>query len=447
MNLSTEKAEPLPPNWKRMKLGDKALIPQGSVGNSEAVEKLKSTDNTGTIPLIHSGDLTNEKTIKIKRYVTEETYNQYKDQITIAPNKDEQDVNATFTKGTIANGKGTVLLVLVRRGVGNVGILEADRAMYNNALYAMRTDLRVLLPDLLFYFLKQADVRAYLRADLKAGRQYVRVEHVKTLEIPFPEARDQQERLLLRIEGLLAQVKAAQRIAHTNREYIDALLESMLRDIFTDERMREWRTSRLADHVTFKDTQDLYQPEYAGVPWIAPDDIDTATAHLALQSDRVNSNTTQQGVALARDPNALVYAAENRRQQRPACLAMPYRDLSQVHELSPDLLRCDADFSVFTVNDPSQLQPRFLFWFLLFSQVMPAAGTSSTARAVHNNDPDTFKASTLAYPDLAQQERISAYLDALREELIFMKAQQVVSQEAIEQMEDSILAQAFRGEL
>ena len=328
-----------------------------------------------------------------------------------------------------------------------MGILNVDRAMYHHAMYRYENRPRVLLPDLLFYFLKKADVRAFLRKGIKAREQYVSVNRVKALEIPFPEALEQQERLLSRIEGLLAQVKAAQLVARTNLEYIDALLVTMLREVFTDERMHEWRTGRLADLVAFKDTQDLYQPEYTEAPWIMPRDIDVATAHLVLQHDRVNSDTTQQGVALSRDPDALIYAAENRRQQRPACLAMPYRDLPQVRELPPDLLRCDADFSVFTVNDPLRLQPRFLFWFLLFSQVMPAAGISSTARAVHNNHPDTFKASTLAYPDPAQQERISAYLDALREELISMRAQQVVSQEAIEQMEDSILAQAFRGEL
>jgi hypothetical protein len=447
MNTITEKAEQLPPNWKRMKLGDQALISQASLGSKGATKDLKSTDGTGTIPLIHSADLKNEKEIKTEKYVTEEMYNQHKGWMKIALDQDRQGRRTIFTKGTIANGKSTVLLALARDGVGDVGVLDVDRAMYHNVVYAMKTDPLVLLPDLLFYFLKRGAVREYLRKGIKAHEQFVSVERVKALEIPFPGALEQQERLLSRIEGLLEQVKAAQRIVLMNREYIDALLASMLRDVFTDERMREWRTSRLADLVTFKDTQDLYQPGYTGAPWIVPSDIDTATARLTLQRDRVNSDTTQQGMALARDPNTLIYAAENRRQKRPACLAMPYRDLSQVRELSPNLLRCDANFSVFTVNDPSQLQPRFLFWFLLFSQVMLAAGTSSTARAVHNNDPDTFKASTLAYPDLAQQERISAYLDALRKELISMKAQQVVSQEAIEQMEDSILAQAFRGEL
>lgn len=448
MNIINRKAETLPPNWEWMELGNEKLIPQARIGSDKATENLKSTIGVGVIPLIHSGDLLNEKSIKTGKYVTEETYYKYKQssRINIVPGSSEQSEHTTFTNGTIASGKGTVLLSMVRRGVGNLGILDADRAMYNHAVYAMKTDPDVLLPDLLFYFLKKADIQAYLRADLKAGRQYISVNHVKALVIPFPKECDQQERLVKRIEGLLSQVKAAQRVVAANREYIDTLLTSILQEVFTNERMREWNTGSLTDLVTFKGTQDLNQLEYTEVPWIVPDDIDPATAFLTLQRGRV-SNTTQPGVALARNADALIYAAEKRKQQQPARLAMPYRDLFQVCKPSPDLLRCDADFSVFTVNNVSKLHPRFLFWSLLLAQVRPAAKTSHIARGARTNALNSFKASTLAYPDLAQQERISAYLDSLQEKLISMKMRQVACQISIEQMENSILDQAFRGAL
>lgn len=447
MDNRSEEIETLPPNWRRMKLGDKALIVQASVGDSAATEKLAEVEG-GTIPLIHSADLRNEKKIKTEKYVTEETYEQFKQpgQIKIVSDKGKQDESTAFTKGTIADGKGTILLSLARRGVGDVGILDVDRAMYHNVVYAIKAKPEVLSPDLLFYFLKKADIRAYLRADLKSGRQYVSVKHVKKLEVLFPEGLEQQGRLLKRIEELLSEVKVAQQATNKNREYIDTLLMGILREVFTDEFMDGWTPGNLADLVTFRGVQDLYQPEFADAPWIVPDDIDLATAFLTLRRGRV-SNTVQPGVALARDANALIYAAEKRRQKQQHRLAMPYYDLSLANQLAPKLLRCDAEFSVFTVNDVSKLHPRFLFWFLLFAQIMPATETRGTARKVRN-DLATFKASTLAYPhDLAQQKRISAYLDALQEQIISMQAHQLACQSATEQMEESILDQAFRGAL
>lgn len=269
-------------------------------------------------------------------------------------------------------------------------------------------------------------------------KPFAKVGDIKTLLINVPP-KGKQNQIVQQIETLLSGSEQVQALLQKNRDLMDQLLKSVLRDVFTTDRKLKWMPGRLSDVVTMhNDQEDLLQPQYQTYPFIEAEDIDTTIAHIQIDPGQAESMlpASAHGTILGNRRDSLVYAGNKTADGTwTRQIAMPYYKL----ESPPDGLRCKNDLSVLTVKDPRKLHPRFLFWALQD----PDVAILATGKKQQGH----LKDLALYIPaDPHEQEDISAYLDTCQEQLIQMKESHQASQFAVDQMEGSILDQIFREE-
>ncbi len=258
-----EERWPLPPGWSWVRLEEVADIEGGSAKATKAQARPE-----GTIPLIHSGDLHNSKTITITRYVTEKEYMHI-----VGPGKGR---TTTYYKQEPVK---KLLLAVARETMGRIGVLNAEKAVFNHAVLALTPKEHICLDYLFYYFLMES-TRLYIREKVAPGpRPFIggKVLGQKML-VPLPplnqgNALALQDRIIERIEALTGTARQAQeRLVTMRTDMLDAF-SSLLGQLFAS-RMAKWPRVPLNELVEVRTGQRYRgQPEYRQAPCIASGSI------------------------------------------------------------------------------------------------------------------------------------------------------------------------------
>jgi Type I restriction modification DNA specificity domain len=419
--------ETLPTGWEMMLI--EQLAPKAALGKPKKLTDLIKQE--GTIPLILSGDLENDtKEIEIGNYTTLEALQERK----LKP------------RPIIP---GTVLLVAARKKGGNVGILNVEQAIFNNAIYAIPPNPGLFYPDWLFYYFKNPRIKRIIQKDFMIDNAtFANVKLIQKLEVPIPPL-PQQEQLLIRIQALLPNVEKAQALLKQNQTAIDLLLNSALQEIFTPARRRTWNHQSLKELITIDDTFPLpiqpsdnlyYHP-------LTANDIHPVLARATIDLTRSENTLFDTSFSLpTNNQNVIICAKNYDKDTLHLRTAMPYKDSRPDQQISIDGFKCSSDLYQLTVFD-NRILPRFLFWSLLYPQLMKAIKGDTLSKKKFTILPDKIYSSELFFPKPDEQEHISTYLDSVQEKVSRMYANQIASMQAIEKMEESILNQAFAGKL
>lgn len=300
-----------------------------------------------------------------------------------------------------------------------------------------------ILPAWIFYYLRRLSFRMEAKSHFRGavGQQRVPEDFLKAYEIPVPFPNDParsleiQKRIVLRLETLLGEVKSARELQGKIEEDTDQLLTSVLWSIFPDPEQSlpvAWQVKtveEISDNPQYGYTQSSNK-EPVGPKFLRITDIQDGRVNWsevpyceieerALERYRLKDNdlvfartgATTGKTFLIKDPPEAVFASYLIR-------------LRIIHEASPE----------------------FVYWYFqspyYWRQIIPRGG------AQPNMNAQLLKQVRVPVPtDSSTQKLIVSQIASYQEEIRAMQSGQRENGELIDQLEQSLLAQAFRGEL
>lgn len=290
----------------------------------------------------------------------------------------------------------------------------------------------------MMYCMKSQYFRNYMLSNVSGvGGSLMRAQpkHVRCYPIPLPP-REEQERIVARIESLFAKLDEAREKIVAVAERYEPRRAALLHKAFSGELTAKWREEKGNaagwKNVLFSDVADiksnLVDPaDFQTFPHIAPDNIEKKTGIL-LQYNTVAEDKVTSGKHRFY-PGQILYSK-----------IRPY--LSKVVIVDFDGL-CSADMYPIDAKENT----KYLWYYMLSEEFLEQASTAGSRSVLPKINQKELSRIRIPLPPLPEQEEIVRLLDGLleRERQIREAAEQV--RERIDLMKKAILARAFRGEL
>ncbi len=255
-------------------------------------------------------------------------------------------------------------------------------------------------------------------------------------QIPIPFLNDPvrsletQKRIVLRLETLLGEVKSARELQESIEEDTNLLVDAALNEIFSSR--DQWQNEKLLDELVSIEASlvDPREPEYSSLPHIYGASIESGTGRLLEYQSAAEDGMTSSKYLF--EPGVVLYS-----KIRPYLRKVTIADFKGV---------CSADMYPLTVTS-EEILPEFLMWSLLSPEFTEFINAFSLRARIPKVNREQLMAYRMRYPDINSQKKIAAYIQNWREEVSEMQHAQNENAELLEQTEQSLLAQAFRGEL
>lgn len=332
--------------------------------------------------------------------------------------------------------RGDILITVKGSGVGKINLLDEDEVAISRQLMAIRVTKAE--PQFVYAFLLSV-FDHFQEESTGAAIPGISREQVLSLQIPVPPLAEQQ-----RIVGLLdeafADLATAQARAEKNLQNARALFESHLQTVFT-QRGKGWMKKTLEEVLTV-------QPQNGWSP-PAANHADSGTPVLTLSSvtgfvfrpDKLkytSANTDpkarywiQNGdflITRSNTPELVGHVAIAAGIERPTI----YPDL--IMRMRPDPAKALTEFLYYQMRTPA----------LREEITGRAQGANPTMKKISNGAVRTLP---ISVPPLDQQRAIAAQLDALSAETQRLAAIYTRKLAALAALKQSLLHQAFAGEL
>ena len=297
-----------------------------------------------------------------------------------------------------------------------------------------------IYPKYIYFFLKTLGLNKLNRAAAIPGLSR---EDVYAFSIPIPFANDPirsfdiQHRIVERIEAILAEVKESHNIL--DQMYRDAaqVMNAALEEVFTKVVSR-LNSEQLASHVSHLTSGPRNWSKYAspgnkGALFIRVGNVGFSHIDLA-KVERLN----------------LPYnIGEERARVRPDDVLVTITGTIGRCCVAPENIeKAYVNQHVALVRLKDSLDPRYLMWFIL----SPSGGVRQTTAMQYGQTKPGLNLTnvrnlSLPIPEKSEQRQIVSYLDSIQIEAD--KMLKLLDQDAkmIDQLEQSILEQAFKGKL
>jgi type I restriction enzyme S subunit len=335
--------------------------------------------------------------------------------------------------------QGDFILQVTFAWEGAIAIVSAaEDGMYGSTRYpTFRVDESRCVPQFLLNYFRTEQGRQQLVKICpgSAGRNRVlSIKRIPEVLVPLPPLAEQR-RVVARIEALAAQIHEARTLRHQAAEEAEALWERGAFVLF-DNATENYPVRPLADLVTIRGggTPSKSDPFYwqGKIPWISPKDMKRRELSDAI--DHISERATQESAAKLIEPGAVLVVV---------------RGMILAHTFPSAVLRAPATINqdMKALIPKKDLLPEFLcalFW----------ATNSRMLELVEKSTHDTRKFQTekllgtnIVVPQLPEQRRIVAELDALQAEVDALKRLQAETATELDALLPSILDRAFKGEL
>lgn len=298
------------------------------------------------------------------------------------------------------------------------------------------TRIRVIAPDRLdpawlLLFLRNYFIDGYFSANSNRwiGQVGFAASKLSQLSIPLPEL-ETQKRIVLRLETLLGEVKSARELQESIEEETNLLVDSVLTEIFASR--DQWQNEKPLDELVSIEASlvDPREPEYSKLPHIYGASIESGTGRLLDYQSAAEDGMTSNKYLF--EPGVVLYS-----KIRPYLRKVTIADFKGV---------CSADMYPLTVAS-DEILPEFLMWTLLSPEFTEFINAFSLRARIPKVNREQLMAYRMRYPDINSQKKIAAYIQNWRDEVSEMQRAQHENAALLEQAEQSLLAQAFRGEL
>jgi type I restriction enzyme S subunit len=272
------------------------------------------------------------------------------------------------------------------------------------------------------------------------SRNRLKVEKLLAMKIPLPPLSEQQ-RIVARIEELAARIEEARGLRREAVEEAESLHTAALASVMESHSV-SWRQQTVADVILTLDAG--WSPRCEDRP--AADGewgvLKTTSVQWSSfdpgQNKSLPSSFTPKPELKVESGDILVTRAGPRKRVGVVVAA---------REAQPQLMISDK--SIRLRPDKSRIAPRFLELSLAspFSQEYLVKRKTDLADAQVNISQAILRSTPIAYPPLAEPQRIVAYLDNIHAKVYSLKNMQAETAAELDALLPSVLDQAFKGEL
>ena len=315
----------------------------------------------------------------------------------------------------------------------------------NNHVHILRGIENLLISKYLYFVLFHSDLTPYLTG---ATRPKLTQSAMKRIKVPLPYPDDparslaEQRRIVARLEALLGEVKAMRERAQTLQCDVNRLMESALAEVFP-----EINATFDTKHWTFVPVERICtKPQYGYTATSETQPIGPKFLRITdIQDGNVNwDNVPYCRISSKHIVNYLLSDGDILFARSGATTGKTY-----IVKNSP--LAVFASYLIrIRVTEPNL--PEYVYWYFQSPQYWKQLTIRGGAQP--NMNAQLLRKVLIPIPDpldennsLVEQRRIVAYLDDIQQAV--REAQELIQADlrAIEQLEQSILAAAFRGEL
>jgi type I restriction enzyme, S subunit len=333
---------------------------------------------------------------------------------------------------------GEFLVAEIDAKVGGFGIVpeSLNDSIVSSHYFLFVIDEAKLNRRFLDFFIRTPTFREQVAAQGSTNYAAIRPAHVLGYEIPLPPLVEQR-RVVARIDGLAAQIHEASTLRHQATEEAEALVANQIKAMFEHGQNSGWKSGRLGDYVV----DDCYgssektHDDITGTPVLRMGNIQNGQLDLRNLKYLHIADKDREKLVLKRGD--IVVNRTNSAELVGKCAVFDenreFAYASYLIRLRLDANRADPRLVASFINSPAGRS----YMFNERKQMTGQANVNATK----------LKALPIALPQLPEQRRIVAELDALQAEVDKLKCLQAETAAELDALLPSILDRAFKGEL
>lgn len=323
--------------------------------------------------------------------------------------------------------RGTVLFSS-RAPIGKIAISNVD-SLYCNQGFKNFICSKNIHNKFLYYFLLKS--RKYL-ISLGKGATFKEVSKsiISTVNIQYPPL-PKQERIVAKLDEAFEAIDKAKTIAETNLKNAKELFESALNNVFT-KNTDGWEEKKLDDVCTYKsgttiskdlekDTGDLLYIKVGDMNIRGNEELITTSTRFASSAEISAAQIIPTGSVIFPKRGGAIATNKKRKIIKPTIVDLNTMAIIPNKEL-------DSNF--------------FYYWFGQINLIDISNGT--TIPQINNY---SFQNLRIKYPTLLEQQKIVEQLDKIQEKTKKLEAIYTQKIKECDELKQSILQKAFRGEL
>lgn len=268
--------------------------------------------------------------------------------------------------------------------------------------------------------------------------RHVTKSEFESFTIPLPSTLAEQRRIVAHIETAFARLTEARRLLESITQETDLLPKTAVEEIFRDGRTQGWPLVFIRDLIVGKPQYGISvkaTEESKGIPVIRMGNIhqgQVSFEHLKYvelsPADEAKYLLNEGDILFNRTNSAeLVGKSAVYLGKRPAVFA------SYLIRIVADIQKALPEFIVAYINSPLGRE-------YIQAELVRAIGQV-------NVNANKLLAMAIPTPSVDIQRRIVTYLDSVQAQVAALRSAQAVAAAELTQLEESILARAFRGEL
>jgi len=303
-----------------------------------------------------------------------------------------------------------------------------------------------ILPAWIFYYIRRASFRAEAKSRFRGavGQQRVPDDFLKSYEIPIPFPNDSvrsletQRRIVLRLESLLAEVKSARELQESVNADVNIVFNAFSKQVFEeieskyDKHILLSLTTKIGSGSTPRGGKSVYLS--SGIPFVRSLNVRwNEFTHEELAY--ITEDTHQRMISTEVKPGDVFLNITGASIGRSCCAPeqiCPANVNQHVMIIRPIHERLRSRFLMYWLTSPNTQD------FILNTQAGATRQALTKAQVQNLNIP---------MPSTEIQDYFVNYLDQVLSDVGEMKKTSTNQEESLQEIEQSFLAQAFRGEL
>jgi len=331
--------------------------------------------------------------------------------------------------------EGDILMSLTG-DVGRVGIVKESNlpaALNQRLARVIIKSLRPVARNYLFNFLNSEHLRTEMESlGHGAAQLNVSTKDILSIQIPLPPL-STQKKIVAKLDAIFAETDKATAAAEANAKNAEALFQSYLSQIFKNK-STDWKETTLNKvcKITNGSTTKRDNPKYwdeGTVSWFTIEDI--------RRFGRVITETTQHVTQYALEDTSLKILPPN---SVVLCCTASVGEYAIIKKE----MATNQQFNGLTVTDKNLL-PEFLFWY---AATMKSMLLSVSGKVTIDFIPiSRLKSLPIIFPTVEKQMKIVDGLNSIDSQIKFIKEQYLKKKNELSLLKQSILKQAFAGEL
>jgi len=288
-------------------------------------------------------------------------------------------------------------------------------------------------PEWVWLFVRREDFRKAAKAAFRGGvgQQRVPAEFLQEAPIPLPLMAEQR-RIVARIEELMSRVREAKRLRQQAREDAERLWQSVLAETFPrsgSDLPFGWRWVRLGEVAKLKNGRAYRRSDWTnkGIPIIRIQNLNDPKRPFNFW------NGSLEGHVIVEHGTVLISWSGT-----PGTSFGAHLWERETGVLNQHIFRADIE--------KESILPKFLV-HAVNAQLNLLVRSAFGGVGLRHVTKGQVEALLIPLPPLEEQRRIVAHLGAVQERIRALKAAQAETDEKLNQLEQSMLDKAFRGEL